>query len=47
MTVHNYRIKEYGDTAIERLCSYTYECLMSFISIVMYIFYVFYDKTEL
>ena len=39
--------EEYGDTAIERLCPYTYECLMSFISIVMYIFYVFYDKTEL
>ena len=44
MTVHYYRIKEYGDTAIERLCSYIYECLMSFISIAMYIFMNFMIK---
>ena len=47
MTVHYYRTKELGATAIERPGSYTCECLMSVISIVNYIFDVFCDKIEL
>ena len=47
MTVHYYRTKELGVTAIEKPGSYTCECLMSVISIVNYIFDVFCDKIEL